>query len=141
MQRDERERPSKAERIELVLRMQRPEKTSRTSSEPPSMDREVRREQSRPGGVRPGHEGPRQALSGAVAETLSYFPDQCPCCRMILSRDLSSEQVSVQERIGQRLHAIDPYLKTFQAISPLEHYPRGGGLFPGTVWERQTWFF
>ncbi len=36
MQRDELERLSKAELIELVLRLQRPEKTSRTSSKPPS---------------------------------------------------------------------------------------------------------
>jgi hypothetical protein len=45
MQRDELARLSKAELIELVLRMQRPEKTSRTSSKPPSTDRKARREQ------------------------------------------------------------------------------------------------
>src|ERR671917_1074515 len=57
MQRDELERLSKAELIDLVLRLQRPEKTSRTSSKPPSTDRKERRERSRPGGAKPGHEG------------------------------------------------------------------------------------
>ena len=39
MGRSELERLSKEELIELVLRLQRPEKTSRTSSKPPSLDR------------------------------------------------------------------------------------------------------
>jgi transposase len=99
MHRDELERLSKAGLSELVLRMQRPEKTSRTSSKPPSTDRKARREQSRPGGAKPGHEGHSRALSDDVTEWVSHFPDQCPCCRIALSRDLPSEQVSVQERI------------------------------------------
>jgi transposase len=47
------ERLSKEELIELVLKLQRPAKTSRTSSKPPSTDRKERREQSRPGGANP----------------------------------------------------------------------------------------
>ena len=43
MGRSELERLSKQELIELVLRLQRPEKTSRTSSKPPSTDRKERR--------------------------------------------------------------------------------------------------
>ncbi len=39
MSRSDLERLSKEELIELVLRLQRPEKTSRTSSKPPSTDR------------------------------------------------------------------------------------------------------
>ena len=39
MQRDELERLSKTELIELVLRLQRPEKTSRTSSKPLSTEK------------------------------------------------------------------------------------------------------
>jgi transposase len=42
MDRGELERLSKDELIELVLRLQRPEKTSRTSSKPPSTDRKVK---------------------------------------------------------------------------------------------------
>ncbi|TDH49263.1 IS66 family transposase, partial [Dankookia rubra] len=54
MQRDALERLSKAELIELALRLQRPEKTSRTSSQPPSTDRKERRERAKPGGAKPG---------------------------------------------------------------------------------------
>ncbi len=48
MSRGDLERLSKDELIELVLKLQRPAKTSRTSSKPPSTDRKERREQSRP---------------------------------------------------------------------------------------------
>ena len=54
---------SREELIELVLRLQRPEKTSRTSSKPPSTDRkerreqaEARRSQARPRGPQPDDE-------------------------------------------------------------------------------------
>ncbi len=57
MSRSDLERLSKEELIELVLRLQRPEKTSRTSSKPPSTDRKAQRERSKPGGAKPGHEG------------------------------------------------------------------------------------
>jgi len=60
MGRVELERLSKEELIELVLKLQRPAKTSRTYSKPPSADRKERREQSRPGGAKPGHEGHRR---------------------------------------------------------------------------------
>jgi transposase len=57
MSRSDLERLSKEELIELVLKLHRPEKTSRTSSKPPASDRKERREKSRPGGAKPGHEG------------------------------------------------------------------------------------
>ena len=67
MQRDELERLSKAELIELVLRLQRPEKTSRTSSKPPSTDRKERRERSRPGVLSEiPCLGPYDAAEGAI---------------------------------------------------------------------------
>jgi transposase len=99
MQRDALERLSKAELIELVLRMQRPAKTSRISSKPPSSERKARREQSRPGGAKPGHEGRSRALSDEVCELVGHFPEQCPCCHIALSRDLPCEVISVHERI------------------------------------------
>lgn len=55
MDRPDVERLSREELIELVLRVQRPPKTSRTSSKPPSIDRKERREAPRPGGGKPGH--------------------------------------------------------------------------------------
>jgi transposase len=108
MQRGELERLSKAELIELVLRLQRPEKTSRTSSKPPSTDRKERRERARPGGAKPGHEGHSRALSDEASETVSHIPDQCPCCRTALSPDLPSEAVSVHEQV--ELPAIVPHV-------------------------------
>src|SRR3954454_11696816 len=62
MSRDELERLSKDELIEVVLRLQRPEKTSRTSSKPPATDRKEKRENAKPGGAKPGHEGHSRTL-------------------------------------------------------------------------------
>jgi transposase len=93
MQRDELERLSKDELIELVLRLQRPAKTSRTSSKPPSTDRKERREQARPGGAKPGHEGHSRTLSTDPDCGIGHAPQQCPCCRLALSSDLPSEAV------------------------------------------------
>jgi len=99
MQRDELERLSKDELIELVLRLQRPAKTSRTSSKPPSTDRKERREQARPGGAKPGHEGHSRTLSTNPDRVVDHAPPQCPCCQLALSPDLPSEAVSVHERV------------------------------------------
>jgi len=54
MGRGELERLSKEGLIELVRRLQRPEKTSRTSAKPPSTDRKEQRERAKPGGAKPG---------------------------------------------------------------------------------------
>ncbi len=115
MQRDELERLSKAELIELVLRLQRPEKTSRTSSKPPSTDRKARREQARPGGAKPGHEGHSRALSREVDRVVDHAPQQCPCCRRALSPDLPSEAVSVHERI--ELSEIKPIVEHHRRLA------------------------
>ncbi len=101
MHRDELERLSKADLIELVLRLQRPEKTSRTSSKPPSTDRKEQRERSKP-----GHAGHSRPLSDDVSETVAHCPEACPCCRMTLSRDLLADEVGVHECI--ELPAIEP---------------------------------
>lgn len=108
MPRDELERLSKAELIELVLRLQRPEKTSRTSSKPPSTDRKEQRERSKPGGAKPGHEGHSRALSPEADRIVDHAPQQCPCCRVALSPDLPSEQVSLHEQV--ELPAITPHV-------------------------------
>jgi transposase len=99
----------KAELIELVLRLQRPAKTSRTSSKPPSTDPKERREHAKPGGAKPGHEGHSRALSDEACKTRSHYPEACPCCRVALSPDLPSVEVSVhEERI--ELPAIEPHV-------------------------------
>src|SRR5690349_7713889 len=98
MGRVELERLSKGELIELVLRLQRPEKTSRTSSKPPSTDRKEQRERSKPGGAKPGHEGHSRVISETPDEVVEHRPDLCPCCLAARPGDLAAETVSVHER-------------------------------------------
>src|ERR671939_1401917 len=99
MGRVELERLSKEELVELVLRLQRPEKTSRTSSKPPSTDRKQQREKSKPGGAKPGHEGHSRVMSGTPDEVVEHRPGQCSGCGAALSADLLAERVSVHERV------------------------------------------
>jgi len=56
MDRTDLEQLSKEQLIELVLQLQRPDKTSRTSSKPPSTDKKEKRENSRPGGAKLGYD-------------------------------------------------------------------------------------
>jgi transposase len=99
MGRSDLERLSKEELIELVLRLQRPEKTSRTSSKPPSTDRKAQRERSKPGGAKPGHEGHNRILSATPDEVVEHRPDRCACCAAALTTDLPAETVSLHEQI------------------------------------------
>ncbi len=99
MGRSDLERLSREELIELVLRLQRPGKTSRTSSKPPSTDHKERREQSKPGGAKPGHEGHSRRMSEQPDEVVEHRPDQCTCCGVSLTAELPAEIVSVCECI------------------------------------------
>lgn len=99
MGREDLERLSKPELIELVLKLQRPAKTSHTSSRPPSTDRKERREQSRPGGAKPGHQGHKRVLSADPDAVVNHRPTGCPDCGLALSADLPAEVVSVHEEI------------------------------------------
>jgi hypothetical protein len=56
MDRNDLQQLSKDQLIELALRLQRADKNSRASSEPPSTDKKEKRENSRPGGAKLGHE-------------------------------------------------------------------------------------
>jgi transposase len=78
--RDELERLSKEDLIELVLRLPRPEKTSHTSSKPPSTDRKERRENARPGGAKPGHEGHKRKLCANPDGIRNHVPTCCEHC-------------------------------------------------------------
>ena len=99
MGRSDLERLSREELIELVLRMQRPTKTSRTSSKPPATDRKERREQSKPGGAKPGHEGRSRVMSDEPGAVVDHRPHRCSCCGGDLHAALSAEIVSLSERI------------------------------------------
>src|SRR3954463_5795498 len=113
MGRVELERLSKEELIELVLRLQRPEKTSRTSSKPPSTDRKAHRRKSKtggakpagaqpgaatPGGAKPGHEGHSWVMSAAPDAVVEHRPGPCSGCGAALPADLLAENVGVHER-------------------------------------------
>jgi transposase len=115
MGRSDLERLSKEELIELVLRLQHPQKTSRTSSKPPSTDRKERRDQAKPGGAKPGHEGHRRAMSPDVDRLVDHQPDHCPCCRARLSTDLPTETVSEHDRI--ELPAIKPWIERHRRLA------------------------
>src|SRR5215218_9849149 len=95
MSRSDLERLSKDELIELVLKLQRPGKTSRTSSKPPSTDRKEQREQSKPGGAKPGHEGHNRVLAGEPDRIVDHRPVCCPDCGLVLPPNLPAEAVSV----------------------------------------------
>jgi transposase len=99
MGRSDLERLSKEELIELVLRLQRPQKTSRTSSKPPSTDRKEQREKSKPGGAKPGHEGHSRVISDTPDEVVEHRPGRCSCCAAVLTADLPAETVSLHEQI------------------------------------------
>src|SRR5664280_994902 len=68
---------SKEQLIELVLRLQRPDKNSRTSSKPPSTDKKEKRENSRPGGAKLGHEPHNRRLADDPDEFRDHVPDVC----------------------------------------------------------------
>src|SRR5918994_2029666 len=99
MSRSDLERLSKEELIELVLRLQRPQKTSRTSSKPPSTDRKEQREKSKPGGAKPGHEGHSRVISDTPDEVVEHRPGRCSCCAAVLTADLPAETVRIHEQI------------------------------------------
>jgi len=115
MDRGDLQRLSKDELIDLVLRLQRPEKTSRTSSKPPSTDRKERRDKAKPGGAKPGHKGHSRALSEDFDRVVDHHPDQCPCCRASLSSDLVAETVSEHETID--LPEIRPFVERHRRLS------------------------
>ena len=109
------ERLSKEELIELVLKLQRPAKTSRTSSKPPSTDRKERREQSRPGGAKPGHDGHSRAMAEDPDRVVDHRPTSCPDCGLALLPDLPAETVSVHEHI--ELPPVKPVVEQHRRLS------------------------
>jgi len=63
------------------------------------MDRKERREQSRPGGAKPGHEGHRRGIAENPDEVVDHRPSCCPDCGLTLSAELEAETVSLHEQI------------------------------------------
>ena len=114
MGRPDLERLSREELIELMLRLQRPAKTSRTSSKPPSTDRKERREASRPGG-KPGNEGHSRILSEAFDRATDHRPDTCTGCCAVLPADLVAETVSEHDTV--ELPPITPVVERHRRLA------------------------
>ncbi len=129
MDRGDLQRLTKEELIDLVLRMQRPEKTSRTSSKPPSTDRKERRDTAKPGGAKPGHEGHSRTMSDDFDRVVDHHPDHCPCCSAALPGDLSAETVSEHETV--ELPAIKPWVERHRRLAV--HCPSCGALVVAPV--------
>jgi len=99
MNRDELSRLSKTELVDLVLRLQRPAKTSRTSSKPPSTDRKERREASNPGGAKPGHKGHFRSLAEDPDHVVEHRPDRCSGCGHVFAPDASGEVIGPRDSV------------------------------------------
>ena len=109
MNRDDLERLSKEQLVELVLKLQRPAKTSRTSSKPPSGDKKERRRNSKPGGAKPGHKGHFRSLADHPDETVAHRPDSCPACLNKLDASLAGEVVGEYDEI--ELPPVTPFVR------------------------------
>jgi transposase len=108
MERSDLQQLSKEELIELVLRLQRPGKTSKTSSLPPSQDKKERRENSRPGGAKPGHKGHWRAMCEEPDAVIDHVAERCPDCGASLG---AAGQVLSGEYERIELPAMRPYVE------------------------------
>jgi transposase len=108
MERGDLQRLSKEQLIELVLRLQRPEKTSRNSSKPPSTDKKAKRESSRPGGAKPGHEAHNRPLSENPDEFRDYRPEVCEQCGGRFGPHVAEELIGEYDEI--EMPPVKPYI-------------------------------
>jgi len=99
MNRDDLERLSKEELIELVLRLQRPAKTSCTSSKPPSTDRKERRSNAKPGGAKPGHEGHSRKLCENPDAVENHTPTHCQHCGLAFAENAEGALIGEYDEI------------------------------------------
>jgi len=114
MDRDTLEKLSKSKLVDLVLSLQRPAKTSRTSSKPPSTDRKARREQSKPGGGKLGHQGHSRSLHPAPDETVDHRPDVCSRCSASLAADLHGDVIGEYDEVD--LPPIAPFVRRHRRL-------------------------
>ena len=96
---DELRELSKEELVELVLKLQRPTKTSRTSSKPPSTDRKEKRAGSKPGGAKPGHKSHFRSLAEQPDDVVDHRPDRCSGCGHVFAPDAAGEVVGAFDSV------------------------------------------
>jgi transposase len=99
MDRTDLQRLSREELIELVLQLQRPNKTSRTSSMPPSTDKKEKRENSRPGGAKPGHEPHNRRLADSPDGLRDHKPVVCARCGGAFAADADMTLIGEYDEI------------------------------------------
>ena len=99
MDRTDLQRLSREELIELVLQLQRPDKTSRTSSMPPSTDKKEKRENSRPGGAKPGHEPHNRRLADNPDGFRDHKPVVCARCGGAFAADADMTLIGEYDEI------------------------------------------
>jgi transposase len=114
MNREELEGLTKPELVELVLRMQHPDKTSRTSSKPLSTDRKAKREGSRPGGAKPGHKGHARVLAEAPDTYEDHRPAHCRHCGLPFGDDASGRVIGEYDEID--LPEVKPIVKRHRRL-------------------------
>ena len=99
---------SKEQLIDLVLRLQHPDKNSGTSSKPPSTDKKEKRENSRPGGAKPGHEPHNRRLADNPDEFRDHAPTICAGCGGSFSPEVERELIGEYDEI--EIPPIQPYV-------------------------------
>jgi transposase len=108
MDRTDLQQLSKEQLIDLVLQLQRPDKNSRTSSKPPSTDKKERRENSRPGGAKLGHEPHNRRLADDPDEFRDHMPSVCEQCGGGFSSDEPRELIGEYDEI--EIPPVKPYI-------------------------------
>jgi len=101
--------------VELVLKLQRPARTSRTSSKPPSSDRKERREKSKPGGAKPGHKGEFRRLAAAPDFTIDHRPETCRNCSSVFMSDAQGDVIGEYDAID--LPPIAPIIERHRRLA------------------------
>src|SRR5208337_2657513 len=108
MDRSDLQNLSKEQLIELVLRLQRPDKNSRTSSKPPSTDKKEKRENARPGGAKPGHEPHNRRLADDPDEFRDHMPSVCEQCGEAFPSDAEGDLIGEYDEI--EIPPVKPYV-------------------------------
>ena len=108
MDRIDLQRLSREELIELVLALQGPAKSSRTSSKPPSTDKKEKRENSRPGGAKPGHEPHNRRLTDKPDEFRDHKPTVCGRCGGAFAADADMNLIGEYDEV--EIPPVKPYV-------------------------------
>ena len=108
MDRGDLQQLSKEQLIELVLRLQRPDKNSSNSSKPPSTDKKEKREDSRPGGAKLGHEPHNRRLADKPDEFRDHAPEVCGRCGGAFAADGERELIGEYDEI--EIPPVKPYV-------------------------------